>query len=254
MSSNKKKYVQVENKNAIYELLLAKTPFEVIYVASNAFRDEKTKKILKEAETQDIPVERITRKRIDSMSRSPSRESVIALKPAPNQIKLKELLADRELTRQGAFFLIIDNIKYAQNLGAIMRTAYGADVDAVIISKHKNRMLTEEVTRISMGASERIPIVHSNLFSAIKQLKDAAVKIVGVHMEGQKYHKSDLTGNIALVLGAEDTGISTKILQRCDKLISIPMQEGLGSLNVSASAAIVMYEKNRQDKTNQSEE
>jgi 23S rRNA (guanosine2251-2'-O)-methyltransferase len=128
-----------------------------------------------------------------------------------------------------------------------MRSAYGAGVDAVIIPNRKANVLTDEVTRISMGTSERIPIVQTNLFSAIKQLQDSAVKVVGVHMEGKEHFKADLKGNVALVLGAEDTGISERVKERCDELVQIPMQEGLGSLNVSASAAIVMFEKKRQD-------
>jgi 23S rRNA (guanosine2251-2'-O)-methyltransferase len=247
MQSSRKKYVQVENKNAILELLRANAPFKVIYVASNAFRDPKTKAIFREAEKHKIPVERVTRKRINSMSRTSSVESVIALKPSTNQVKLKTILEDDDAYRDGLFFLIIDNIRYAQNLGAVMRTAFGAGVDAVIVPKRRTPLLTDEVTRISMGTSERIPLVQANLFSAVKQLQDAGIKIVGVHMDGKEYYNAHLNGNIALVLGAEDTGISAKMQERCDELVSIPMAEGLGSLNVSAAAAIVMYEKRRQD-------
>jgi 23S rRNA (guanosine2251-2'-O)-methyltransferase len=245
--SSSKKSIQVENKNAILELLRADTPFIKIYVASNAFRDSKSKEIFREAQRLNIPVERITRKRINNMSHTTSAESIIAIKPANNVVKLKHILADEEAFRKGFFFIIIDHVKYPQNLGAIMRSAYGAGVDAVIIPNRKANVLTDEVTRISMGTSERIPIVQTNLFSAIKQLQDSAVKVVGVHMEGKEHFKADLKGNVALVLGAEDTGISERVKERCDELVQIPMQEGLGSLNVSASAAIVMFEKKRQD-------
>jgi 23S rRNA (guanosine2251-2'-O)-methyltransferase len=245
--SSKQKYVQVENKNAILELLRADTPFKVIYVASNAFRDTKSKEIFREANRLGIPVKRITRRRINNMSHTSSAESIIALKPSRNQIKLRTLLEQDDIIRKGVFFLIVDNVKYAQNVGAIMRTAYGAKVDAVIIPKGNNKVFTDEVTRISMGTSERIPIIQMNLFTAIKQMKDSAIRVIGVDMDGKDYFKAHLNGNIALVLGSEAEGISPRVKERCDELISVPMQEGLGSLNVSASAAIVMYEKVRQD-------
>jgi 23S rRNA (guanosine2251-2'-O)-methyltransferase len=88
-----------------------------------------------------------------------------------------------------------------------------------------------------------------NLYEAVKTLKEEDIKIVGIHMEGEPYFESNLTGPIALILGAEDVGISTGMLERVDKTISIPMKEGIGSLNVSVSAGVLMYEKLRQEVT-----
>jgi len=240
-------FVQVESKNAVLELLKADVPFERIYIATNAFRDPKTKEILGEARTRKIPVEKITRKRIRVMARTASCESVIGLKPTQNMVTLEEILEGSRTRNKPLFILMLDNIMYSQNLGAILRTAYGAGVDAVITAKRKSRFLTEDVTRISMGASERIPIVQMNLFDALKKLKDAGIQIIGVHMTGQTYYKKKLSGNLAFVLGSEDSGVSPRILEKCDSLVSIPMKEGLASLNVSVSAAVLMYEKHRQD-------
>ena len=131
--------------------------------------------------------------------------------------------------------------------GALLRTAYGSGVDTVIVSKKKSAFLTEDVTRISMGASERVPIIQTNVFDAIKKLKDAGVSIVGVHMEGTPYYETDLRGNVAVIVGSEDKGISPRLIDRCDVLASIPMEAGLGSLNVSVAGAIMMFEKKRQD-------
>lgn len=249
MRQRKQRFIQVENKNALLELLMADTPFEVIYVASNAFRDPKTKQILAEAHQRGIKVERVTRKRIERISKSPSCESVIGLKPAQEPPKLRDLVDKVLSSGKNLFVIILNNVRYAQNLGAILRTAYSSGVDAVIINKSNSRVFTEEVTRISMGASERVPIIQMNQFEAIKILQDSGVKVVAVHMEGQEYFKEDLSGNLALVLGSEDEGISLRVLERSDSHVKIPMQEGLGSLNVSASAAILMYEKVRQDQT-----
>jgi 23S rRNA (guanosine2251-2'-O)-methyltransferase len=88
-----------------------------------------------------------------------------------------------------------------------------------------------------------------NLFEAVKRIKEDDINIVGVHMEGKPYYEENLKGPIAMIVGAEDVGISSGMLERVDKTISIPMKEGIGSLNVSVSAAILMYEKFRQEVT-----
>lgn len=94
---------------------------------------------------------------------------------------------------------------------------------------------------------QRIPIVEMSLFSAIKELQKNDIKIFAVDMEGQSYFDADLRGPCAFIVGAEDTGISTGMLDRADVKVSIPMREGIGSLNVSVSAAVLMYEKLRQE-------
>lgn len=260
MPSNKKRYIQVESKNALLELLLSNVPLEKIFVASNAFRDPKTKKIISEAQARNVPVERVTRRHINRLSRSKTCESVIGLKPAPKEKKLEDILdRDRGPSKQNSqfprnkrkplFFLILNDVHYMQNIGALLRTAYGSGVDAVILSKKKSTFLTEDVTRISMGASERVPVIQMNVFDAIKKLKDAGIRVVGVHMDGNPYYKTDLKGDVAIIVGSEDKGISPRLLDRCDVIASIPMETGLDSLNVSVAGAIIMFEKQRQDST-----
>lgn len=243
----KTRYVHVESKNALLELLQAGEKIDKIFVANNAYRDMKTKLIVAEAGRRGVPMEKVTRKRINRLARTKTCESIVGLKPIGKELDLSEVLA-REPNQAGSkLFLILDHVEYGQNLGAITRTGFGAKVDGIIIPKRKNRMMTDDVTRISMGASERVPVMQMSLFDAIKRLKDDGFRIVAVHMEGKMYYDEDLTGNVALVLGGESEGISSTMLEKCDAVVSLPMQEGIGSLNVGATAAVLMYEKRRQD-------
>jgi 23S rRNA (guanosine2251-2'-O)-methyltransferase len=130
-----------------------------------------------------------------------------------------------------------------------MRSAFGAGVNGIIVNPQEKSLVSNETLRISMGAAERIPLIEMSLFEAVKVLKKEDMKIYGIHMDGDNYFDTDLTGPIALVLGAEDVGISSGILDKLDGTVSIPMREGIGSLNVSASAAILVYEKLRQEVT-----
>ena len=244
----KPKFIQIESKNALLELLKEGRDFDRLYVASGAFKDPKTKEIIDIAASRRIPMLKVSRKIINRRLRSSTSESVIGYMYSQNDWDLKELLD--HLSAEGnkqPFFLILDDLKYTQNIAAIMRTAFACGVNGIIVNPQEKALVSNETIRISEGAAERIPLVEMNLFNAIKVLKDNDIKICGVHMEGNYYYDVDMRGPVALVMGAEDTGISSGLLQRCDVKASIPMREGIGSLNVSASAAILMYEKLRQE-------
>lgn len=243
----KRRFIQIESKNALLELLKEGRDFERIYISSNAYKDEKTKEIVDIAGRKRIPMFKISRREINRRVRTSNSENIIGMMYSDNDWKLSDLLDKLYADNKQPFLLILDDIKYTQNIAAIMRTAFGGGVNGIVVSPQKKHIVTNETIRISMGAAERIPIVESNLFNAIKELKDNDIKIVGITMEGKTYFESSLKGPIALVMGAEDYGISTGVLERCDKKVSIPMREGIGSLNVSASAAILIYEKLRQE-------
>lgn len=244
---SKDRFIQIESKNALVELLREGRDFERIYIASSAYRDEKTKEIVKLAGEKKIPILRVPRKALQRRLRSSNSESVVGMMFSQNQWNLDELLKKIYEEKKIPFFLVLDDIKYTQNIAAIMRTAFATGVNGIITSPSNVNLITDETIRISMGAAERIPLVEMNLFVAIKRLKEEGIKIYGVHMDGETYFKVNLTGPCAFVLGAEDTGISSGMLERVDKTVSIPMREGIGSLNVSVSAAVLMYEKVRQE-------
>jgi len=244
----KSKFVQIESKNALLELLKEGRDFERLYVATSAFKDPITKEIVEVAAARKIPMLRVSKKIINRRLRTSTSESVIGYMYSQNNWELEELL--NHLTADGnkqPFFLILDELKYTQNIAAIMRSAFAAGVNGIIVNPQEKGLVTNETIRISEGAAERIPLVEMSLFAAIKILKDNAIKVVGVHMQGEHYFDVDLRGPVALMLGAEDTGISTGLLERCDALASIPMREGIGSLNVSATGAVMVYEKLRQE-------
>jgi 23S rRNA (guanosine2251-2'-O)-methyltransferase len=98
-----------------------------------------------------------------------------------------------------------------------------------------------------MGAVEEVPIVRESLFVAVGHLARAGVPIVGSDMGGEPLGEANLRGPIAIVLGEEGRGLSPKLRERCDRIVSIPVAGGLESLNVSVAAGILFYEKRRQE-------
>lgn len=244
---SKSKFIQIESKNALLELLKEGRTFDKIYTASNAFKDPKSREIFELASKQHVPLVKVSRRALNRKLRTSSSESLVGYMVSENDWNLEELLEKIYSEKKQPFFLVLDNLKYTQNIAAIMRTSFGAGVNGIIINTQDKSMISDETIRISMGAAERVPLVEMNLFNALKVLKENAVKTYAVHMEGKYYYDIDLTGPIAFILGAEDTGISTGMLERVDDKISIPMREGIGSLNVGASAAVLVYEKLRQE-------
>ncbi len=241
------KFVQIESKNALLELLLEGKDFEKIYIATSAFKDPKTTTILSLASSKKVPIVKVARKIIDRMSRTPATESIIGMMVADNLWNIRELLDKLEADGTQPFFLLLDHVKYDQNVGAILRTAFASGVNGVITPIKQANFLSNETLRISMGASARIPLVEMNLFSAIREMNKAGIRVLAVTMDGEQYYEENLKGPIAFVLGAEDVGISTRVLERVDGKVSIPMRKGIGSLNVGASTAILCYEKLRQE-------
>jgi 23S rRNA (guanosine2251-2'-O)-methyltransferase len=244
---SKSKFIQIESKNALLELLKEGREFDRIFIASNAFKDEKSKEILQLAGKNKVPVLKVSRRTLNRKLRSSSSESIVGYMYSENDWNLSHLLESIYRENKQPFFLILDDLKYSQNIAAIMRSAFAAGVNGVIVNPQKKSIISDETLRISMGAAERIPLVEMNLFNALKTLKKNDIKTYAVSMEGDYYYERNLTGPIAFVMGAEDVGISPGILERVDGMISIPMREGIGSLNVSASAAILIYEKLRQE-------
>ncbi|GAB4161050.1 MAG: 23S rRNA (guanosine(2251)-2'-O)-methyltransferase RlmB [Candidatus Dojkabacteria bacterium] len=243
----KRKFVQIENKNAIVELLEEGKTFEKILLANNAYKDDKTKHIVNLAGKRRIPVERVSRKSINRRSNTSSTESCIALMEVDNQYSLEGMMMHIRESGYLPNILIFSDVRYPQNIGAIFRTAYAAGVNGIITPVMKENILSDEIIRISMGTCLRIPICEVNLFAAIKRLKKEGAEILGLDMNGSSIYDTDLTGAKAFIVGSEDLGVTPKAIERCDKLISIPMREGLGSLNVGVSAGVVLYEKVRQE-------
>jgi len=162
---------------------------------------------------------------------------------------LKKLLSKKN---HSILLLILDGIQDPQNLGACLRSANALGAQAVIITKHHSAKLNETVQKVSCGALWVTPLIQvNNLVQTLACLKKEGLWLVGTDMHAEKtIAEIDLKGNIALILGYEGEGLRHLTKQTCDFLARIPMQGTVESLNVSASAAICLYEAMRQRKNN----
>ncbi len=142
----------------------------------------------------------------------------------------------------------LDQVTDPRNLGAVVRSAAGAGATGVIVPSHGSARVTAAVCRASAGAVEHLPLaVVPNLARYLADVKGADLWVfAGVADGGTPMWEADLSGGIALVLGAEGKGVRPLVRRTCDGLISIPLDAGVESLNVSVAAAVLLYEARRQ--------
>ena len=151
--------------------------------------------------------------------------------------------------------LILDGVQDPHNLGACLRSAEGAGVAAVVVPRHKSSPVTETVVRISCGGAASVPVVPvGNLARFLERIRaDYGLRIFGTADQADcDLYDCDLNGPVAIVLGAEETGIRRLTAENCDVLIRIPMAGKVSCLNVSNAAAVCLFEAVRQRSANAS--
>jgi 23S rRNA (guanosine2251-2'-O)-methyltransferase len=195
-----------------------------------------------------VPVDRVRRAELDRLSDGASHQGVIVdVRPAaPMQLgEFEDLVVQRG---RGVRLLVLDGVEDPRNLGACLRTADAAGVDAVVVPRAHSASLTAAAIKAATGAAETVPLVHApNLARTLTWLKEAGVWIVGADSEArQTLHSAKLAPPIAIVLGGEGRGLRRLTRDTCDELIAIPMAGTVASLNVSVAAGIVLFELNRQ--------
>lgn len=193
---------------------------------------------------QRVPAERLNRITMKN------HQGAIALISPVTYHRLDNLLPS--LYEEGAnpFLLVLDGLTDTRNFGAIGRTADCSGVNGIIIPERNSVSVTPDAVKTSAGGLFYVPVCRErDLVSAVRLLRDSGVKVVGATEKGARdYTEIDYSVPVAIVMGSEDTGISSEVLRLCDELAAIPMLGNIGSLNVSVAAGVMMYEAVRQRK------
>ena len=238
---------KVEGRNAVMELLKSDRTVNKIMVARGD-RQGSINEILKLAKQNRIIVTEVDRNKLDTLSETKHHQGVIAF-VAPIEYKDVDYILNVAKERgEEPFILIADEIEDPHNLGALIRSAEVAGCHGVIIPKRRAVAVTEVVSKVSVGATEYMPIARvNNINDTIRELKDKGVWIVGTDGSADTiYYKQDLTGPIAIVVGSEGRGMNKLTMKNCDFLVKIPMMGKITSLNASVSGGIVLFEALKQ--------
>ncbi len=191
---------------------------------------------------QFVPVEKLNR-----ISRI-NHQGVIALISSITYQELADIIPSLYEEGKTPFILVADSLTDVRNFGAVARTAECAGVNAILIPSKGSAMIGPDAIKTSAGALHTIPVCRTeDLAGSIRFLKNCGLKIAAAtEKEGELYHQAGLGGPVALVLGAEDSGISPVVLKMADIKVSIPVNGRISSLNVSAAASVLIYEILRQ--------
>lgn len=215
-------------------------------------RDKRLHGLLQLAAKRGIQSQPLSRAELDKLAPGGKHQGVVAAvrtntaATARNETFLEQLLTDLEVP---PFLLVLDGVTDPHNLGACLRSADAAGVHAVIAPRDRACGLTPVVRKVACGAAETVPFVQvTNLARTLKALRDAGVWVVGTALEegAVPLYERDLTGPLALVLGAEGKGIRRLTRDNCDDLVYVPMAGTVQSLNVSVATGICLFEALRQ--------
>lgn len=189
-----------------------------------------------------VPVEKINR-----ITRN-NHQGVVAILSAVTYSRVGLLVPELYEKGENPFVVVLDGVTDVRNFGAIARTAECCGANAIIIPERGSASAGGDAMKTSAGALNYLTVCRErNLTSGVKYLKDNGYRIVAVSEKATtSYTAAEYTGPVALVMGAEDVGISSEIMSLCDEKVFIPMFGKIGSLNVSVAAGVMMYEVVRQ--------
>lgn len=212
-------------------------------------QDRRIREVVELARSAEVPVEVVERGELVALLPAGANHQGVAARAhtavALDEEGLQELLQGLEAP---PFLLILDGVQDPHNLGACLRSADAAGVHAVIAPKDRAAGLTPTACKVASGAAETVPFVQvTNLARTLRWLQEAGVWLVGTAGEAeQTLYEADLTGPLALVLGAEEKGMRRLTREGCDLLVRLPMAGSVESLNVSVAAGIALFEAVRQ--------
>ncbi|MEM0910687.1 MAG: 23S rRNA (guanosine(2251)-2'-O)-methyltransferase RlmB [Pseudomonadota bacterium] len=214
-------------------------------------QDEKVNSLVNLAKKSGIPVHFCHKKTLDEKSKGHPHQGIVArAKQAPVKTEkdLENLISHVKEAGNTVTLLLLDGITDPHNLGACMRTADAAGVNAVVVPKDKSVALNATVRKVASGAADVLPLIRvTNLARTMRELQDSGIWVIGTAGEAvDNLFDIKSEGHLAIVMGAEDKGMRRLTRETCDQLVKLPVLGSVSSLNVSVATGICLYELNRQ--------
>ena len=238
----------MEGRQAVREMLIGgRRKVHEIWISAELEGDAGVDDIVTIANAQRVPLIYIAKSRLEKEARSEAPQGVLAHAAELPEADLGDLLRGDGTTPP--FLVAVDGVTDPGNLGAIVRSCDGAGVTGILLPRHRAVHVTPTVGKAAAGAVEFVPItLVPGLPAVLKQMKDHGIWVVGLDDGADRtiFEIDELaTAPICLVLGAEGSGLARLTRERCDAIVSIPMLGGVSSLNVSAAAALSLYQVTR---------
>lgn len=235
--------------------IMEREPERIIEIyALKGRQDERVAPIVNDAYALGVSVQFMSRKALDDKSKGEQHQGIMARVKAAKQKDdgdLKSQIEQLKREQKQPFYLVLDGVTDPHNLGAVIRTADAAGVDGVIVPKDKSAKLNGTARKVACGAAEVMPLyVVTNLARTLKMMQDEGIWITGTAGEAEHdIYATKFDGPMAIVMGAEGTGMRRLTREHCDQLVKIPMAGAVSSLNVSVATGVILFEAVRQRNT-----
>ncbi len=231
--------MKIQGRNAVLELLKTDKNIDKILLEKNP--QGSLNKIFAEARKNNVRVQFVDKRVLDKESEDKRHQGVIAFTTDFKYASLDDILGANG--EKGGLIIVCDGIEDVHNLGSIIRVAECAGANGVIIPSNNSASVTEAVIRISAGAAQHMPVVKVNSINrVIDELKKSNYWLYALEADGKNIYDADLSGNVALVIGGEDSGVKRLTREKCDFTISLPLKGKVNSLNASVALGIAAYE------------
>jgi 23S rRNA (guanosine2251-2'-O)-methyltransferase len=241
-------------RNTVLEAIKSGRDIDFIMILEKN-TDSSLKQIVLQAKKRGIVIKEVPLAKLNETARpfgyagkTANHQGVIAKIPAVRYAEIEDIFHYAQKQAKPPFIIALNEIKDPHNLGAIVRSAEAFGAHGVIIQKRRSASMTAAAAKTASGAQEYIPIVKvNNLSNTIDELKKAGVFVVAADMDGISAHKCNLKGAMCFVIGSEGQGVSRLVKEKCDFIVKIDLFGNIDSLNASNAAAVLMYEKQRQE-------
>ena len=230
----------------VMEALKAGKELECVFIQSG-LRGQGFQELTKLIAEKKTVVKHVPIQKLNQFTRS-NHQGVVAIVSEIDYQPLEEIVASIFERGENPLLVVLDRITDTRNLGAIARTAESAGAHAIVVPTQGSAMINGDTVKTSAGALNHLPVCKvNNLTDAVVYLKTSGLQIVAATEKSKlNYYQTDFTNPTAILMGSEETGISSNLFKLCDAEVKIPMLGQTGSLNVSVAAGVLLYEAVRQ--------
>ena len=234
----------IEGRNAVMEALRGDVTIEKVLVLKDGV-GRGAYEVASECRKRKIPVQQVEKSALDRLSVSGRHQGLIAVCTEFKYSEIEELLENKG--EKGALIVILDGVEDPHNVGAVIRVAECAGASGIIIPKRRGCGVTDTAVKVSCGAAGYVKVAKvGNINDAIRFLQENYVRVFAADMDGDDIYKTDLTGDVAFVIGGEGHGVHALTKKLCDGVVALPQNGKINSLNASVAAGITVYECLRQ--------
>jgi 23S rRNA (guanosine2251-2'-O)-methyltransferase len=231
---------------AVLEAIEAGKEIDKILIR-NELQSDLAKELFAALQNKNIPVQRVPVEKLNRLTQK-NHQGVVAFAAAIEYQHIADIIPTLYEKGRTPLIVVLDGITDVRNFGAIARTCECSGVDAIVVPSRGSAAANADAVKTSAGALHLVPVCRENqLMDAVRYLKNSGLKIIGTTEKAtKKYIEVSYNEPTALIMGAEDVGISPEIERMCDETVSIPIFGSIGSLNVSVATGVLLYEVIRQ--------